>query len=66
MQNYVLLVFFFENYISKDMKAINYNEKIEQVRLFLQRKPSRPAITQNKSYVHKKNVKYDKNQNLIL
>ena len=33
--------------------------------LFFQRKPSRPAMIQNMSYVHKKNVKYDKNQKLI-
>ena len=31
----------------------------------LQKKPSRPAIIQNMSYVFKKNVKYDKNQKLI-
>ena len=41
------------------------NEKIERVRLFFQRKPSRPAIIQNMSYVYKKNVQYDKNQKLI-
>ena len=40
------------------MKTINkQNEKFEKVRLFFQRKPLRPAIMQNKSYVYKKNVK---------
>ena len=48
------------------MKAINYKmKKNEKVRLFFQRKPSRPVIIQNKSYVYKKKVKYDKNQKLI-
>ena len=58
--------FYRKKFISKDMKAINkQNEKIEKVRLFFQRKPLRPALIQNKSYVYKKNVKYDKNQILI-
>ena len=48
------------------MKAINkQNEKKKNVCLFFQRKHLRPAIIQNKSYVYKKNVKYDKNQILI-
>ena len=30
-----------------------------------QKKPLRPAIIQNMSYVYKKNLKYDKNQKFI-
>ena len=42
------------------MKAINYKMK-----KLIQRKPPRPAINPNMSYVYKKNFKYDKNQKLI-
>ena len=44
------------------MKAINY--KMKKLNRF-QRKPMRPAIVQNMSYVYKNNVKYDKNQKFI-
>ena len=47
------------------MKAINYKIKKLNSRLFFHRKPSRPAIIQNMSYVYKNSVKYDKNQKLI-
>ena len=48
------------------MKAINYKtKKVEWVRLFFRRKPLRPEIIQNMSYVYIKNFKYDKNQKLV-
>ena len=45
------------------MKAINYKMKIEYVRLVFQRKPSRPAIIQNKSYVYKRTSNMTKIKN---
>ena len=64
-QDYVILVFIEKKFISKDMKAINYKMKRRIGSFILPIKPLRPAIIQNESYVHKKNVKYKKNQILI-
>ena len=44
------------------MKAINYKMKRLKRFDYSSKKPSRPAIIQNKYYVYKKKVKYDKNR----
>ena len=41
--------FFRKKFISKDMKAINYKEKVEYVLPFFHKKPLRPAFIQNMS-----------------
>ena len=47
------------------MKAINYKMKKTNRFVYSSKKPLRPAIIRNMSYVYKKkNVKYDKNQKL--
>ena len=45
----------------KTWKPLKTKRKIWKGSFFFQKKLSRPAIIQNMSYVHKKNVKHDKN-----
>ena len=47
------------------MEAINYTTKLLNRFSYL-RKPMRPLIIQNISYVYKENVKYDKKQKNFL
>ena len=66
MQNYVL-VFFRKKFISKDMKAINYEMK--KLNRFVHSSKGSPCDLQLSRICltsTKKNVKYDKNQKLFL
>ena len=47
------------------MNAINYKIKYLKSRVYFFKKPLRPTIIQNISYLYKNNVKYDKNAKLI-
>ena len=66
MQNYVILVFFRKQFISKDMKAIIY--KMKKLNRFVnssKRSPRDLQLSRICLTSTKKNDKYDKNQKFI-